>query len=321
MKTQIRLALMVLASASASAFAQGTSPQCAATNEAGRNVFTVVNPAQGAINQQCFLTVMPKPLSANDIAPSRYSASQIQEGNYEIELSGGGGGGGGGSLLNSGGGGSGAVPVKVTRYLSPGVYRLTIGTGGEAGGGTMANGDAMRGSDGNPTSMSNAYTQETVAGFPGAETWAGRRSGYMVASARGNTPGGMSGNADFGGNGEGAKGMGAQSDGGSGGKRDEKGHLIQGAQDGGMLKVAGYTDPGGKAGANGGGGGGGAGYGKGMDGVPARGGATPGTRGGDGFIALRALDPVAQAPVVVPTQIVTPVQAPAPVVLPKKDRG
>jgi hypothetical protein len=76
-----------------------------------------------------------------------------------------------------GGGGYSAVPVTNVRYLNPGVYRLTIGSGGQGGtagpGGERVARSGGRGADGAPTSLSNANTGETVAGFARAESWDG----------------------------------------------------------------------------------------------------------------------------------------------------
>src|SRR6185503_21389389 len=100
-------ALALLTCATTSVFAQD-APQCGPANfDQGRDIFTVVNPASGAVNQQCFLTVQPSG------AAGRYT-----EGNYEILLSGGGGGGGGvatgddRSSAGGGQGGAGAVPAR-----------------------------------------------------------------------------------------------------------------------------------------------------------------------------------------------------------------
>jgi hypothetical protein len=179
MKTA-KLTLMFMACAAAiPALAQNsTDSRCGTTNfDRNQNVFTIANPTPGTANQQCFITVVPK-ASWSGGTPD-LASSQLVEGNYEIALSGGGGGGGGGgpggeterSRTAAGGGGEGgssAPPATVVRYLSPGVYRLTIGSGGQGG---APNGG--RGGDGAPTSLSNAYSSETVAGFSGAESWGG----------------------------------------------------------------------------------------------------------------------------------------------------
>src|SRR4051812_36332120 len=121
MKTAIRLALLALATSSVSAFAQDV-PQCAALFDSATNMFTAKDAPNGATNRQCFLTVMPKDGAMSLESFPRlasYPAPQIQEGTYEILLSGGGGGGGAGAMLNAGGGGAGAVPAKTSQYLTP----------------------------------------------------------------------------------------------------------------------------------------------------------------------------------------------------------
>jgi hypothetical protein len=180
MKTA-KLTLMCLACAAAiPAFAQNTTDShCGTTNfDRNQNMFTIANPNPGTANHQCFITVIPKE-SWSGGTPD-LASSQLVEGNYEVTLSGGGGGGGGGggadreterarTARGTGGeGGGGAVAVTTVRYLKPGVYRLTIGSGGQGG---APNGG--RGGDGAPTSLSNAYSGETVAGFSGAESWDG----------------------------------------------------------------------------------------------------------------------------------------------------
>src|SRR5450759_2120660 len=59
-----------------------------------------------------------------------------------------------------GDGGYGAIPVTTVRYLNPGVYRLTIGSGGQGGtAGPAGQREAYsggHGGDGGPTSLSNA---------------------------------------------------------------------------------------------------------------------------------------------------------------------
>ncbi len=187
MKTA-KLSLMFLACAAAiPAFAQNTpDSRCGSTNyDSSRQVFTITNPTPGMTNQQCFITVVPKTEWIGGMPD--LSTSQLIEGNYDITLSGAGGGGGGGAggehergrseAGNGGDGGQGAVPVTVSRYLNPGVYRLTIGTGGH--GGTAGTGSEHmatsggRGVDGGPSSVSDAYSGQTIAGFPGAESWNG----------------------------------------------------------------------------------------------------------------------------------------------------
>ena len=173
MKTA-KYSLMFLACAAAfPAVAQNTTgPWCGMTNfDGNRNAFTVANGASGTTNQQCFINVVSKE-SWSGGAPD-VANSQFVEGNYQVALSGGGGGGGGGAgggnePSANGEGGFGAVPLNAVRYLKPGVYRLTIGSGGSGG---AANGG--HGADGAPTSLSNANSGETVAGFPRAEFWGG----------------------------------------------------------------------------------------------------------------------------------------------------
>ncbi len=76
--------------------------------------------------------------------------------------------------------------------LTPGVYRLTIGTGGRGGIACPAargepNLEALpggRGEDGNPTGIADAYSGKTIAGFPDAQNWAGPAMRFDVASGR-----------------------------------------------------------------------------------------------------------------------------------------
>jgi hypothetical protein len=188
MKTA-KLTLMFLACAAAiPAFAQNTTDsRCGSTNyDSSRNMFTITNPTPGTATQQCFITVVPKQSWTGGVPA--LSSSQLVEGNYEITLSGGGGGGGGAGDTEhgrhhrteagaGGDGGYGAVPVTTGRYLNPGVYRLTIGSGGQGGtagpAGQRESYSGGRGGDGGPTGLSNAYSGETVAGFPGAQSWDG----------------------------------------------------------------------------------------------------------------------------------------------------
>jgi hypothetical protein len=328
MKSEIRMALLVLASASApAAFAQDT-PQCATFFDNAQQFFTAAGAPDGALNRQCFLTVMPKdgPSSvANFPNLAQYPQPQLMEGTYEIILSGGGGGGGGGGLLASGGGGAGAVPYKTQTYLKPGVYKLTLGTGGRGGAGGFTVGG--NGEDGAPTSMTMAYTNETVAGFRGADTWARapQQTGYMVASSRNVPPPGPDGIiAD----GQGAQGVNGMGSGGSGGilpVRDEYGHrrAERPAQDGAPMPVADIpTGQPGRGGPRDGGGGGGAGFGNGGDGksiVTASNDYQTGTRGGDGFVKLTPIQLAAATPAAAPVQA-----QPEPYVAPrsaKRDRN
>jgi len=185
-----KFVMALLTCATTSVFAQG-SPECESTNlDQGRNIFTVVNPASGAVNQQCFLTVQPAG------AAGRYT-----EGNYEIVLSGGGGGGGGGaagndrSSGNGGQGGADAVPARTNTYLKPGVYRLTMGAGGMGGGSSGSQGSGGNAGNGNPTGIVEAYTGETIAGYPRADQWA-RSDSYQVATGRGGVAGPSSPGSD-----------------------------------------------------------------------------------------------------------------------------
>src|ERR1039458_2391800 len=172
MKNEIRLALLCLAAASAPAFAQNALPQCGSANfDRTQNALPILQPAAGAVNQQCLITVYPQ--GAVPDQARQDPASYLAEGTYVIDLIGGGGGGGGGGGAASkdpsgeggrggggaskdqsgegGGGGAGAAPSRTVQYLSPGVYKLTIGTGGYGG-----SAQGGRTGDGNPTSLTNA---------------------------------------------------------------------------------------------------------------------------------------------------------------------
>ena len=190
MKTA-KLSLMFLACAAAiPAFAQNTpDSNCGMTNfDRNQNMFTIVKPTPGTANQQCFVTVVPKQSWRGGMPD--LTRSELVEGNYEITLAGGGGGGGGGAGIetehgrpearnggNGGNGGHSAVPFTTVRYLSPGVYRLTIGSGGQGGlagpNGEHSAHNGGDGTDGAPSSLADASTGQTVAGFPGAESWNG----------------------------------------------------------------------------------------------------------------------------------------------------
>lgn len=278
MKTAMKArtcALVFLGCASVPAFAQDSVPQCAVTNfDQSRNVFTVINePYPGFVNQQCFLTVVPRqpiPLGTPGSGLPllrEYPAPLMVEGNYVITLSGG-GGGGGSTEEGGGGGGAGAAPSQTTQYLSPGIYRLTIGTGGQGGVACITTQNGGRATDGNPTSISEAYSGQTIAGFPRAEYWAGSPyQPYLVASV-GNTPSQSQPGFDGGG----GVPVGAQSRGGTGGHTDP-GFPLKG-EDGGTLVEIGYPGRPGVGGDNlyrgrsrvFAGGGGGAGYGNGGNG-------------------------------------------------------
>lgn len=257
-----KLAVMVLASAAVPALAQSSLPQCAPTMvDKDQQWFTVANSAPGAVNQQCLLTVVPRGSGALGMRPGQ--PVQLDEGDYLITLTGGGGGGGSGvpvDGIGGGGGGAGAAPSQHRVHLEPGAYRLVIGTGGDGGNSCQSANLRAPGGDGNPTSLMAENSGITVAGFQGAEMWAGRapkRFTYAVASGRRATPPAESDpNADN----SGGKPEGSQSAGGSGITGDQSK-----AQDGGMLRGVALSTPGapGKGDA---GGGGGAGYGNGGDG-------------------------------------------------------
>ena len=173
-----RFTLMFLACAAAMpALAQNTTgSRCGTTNyDRVKDQYTIVTPSS-AVNQQCFITVVPK--ASWPGGPNNAATSEFVEGNYQITWSGAAGGGGGGNTRNSGSGAQDANATSVSRYLSPGVYRVTIGRGGVGGV------DGSDGAAGAPTSLSRA-NGETVAGYPGAENW--------TASNQGATKGGASG--------------------------------------------------------------------------------------------------------------------------------
>lgn len=212
MKHEIRLALLCLATASAPAFAGNASPMCGTTNyNQAQNAYSIVDPAAGAVNQQCFITVYP--VGAMPAQARQDPHSYLAEGKYIIDLVGGGGGGGGGAGSTDGnnggggGGGAGAAPSRTVQYLTPGVYKLTIGTGGYGG---AAQGG--RTGDGNPTSLVNADTGQLVAGFAGADVWTQKSEAAGGAAGGVAAPGGSSGasgQADVATGGNGGASMGA----------------------------------------------------------------------------------------------------------------
>jgi hypothetical protein len=311
MKPSTYLPSLFLAFISVSAMAQNAGPQCGTTNfDKSRKLFTIMNAGAGTVNQQCYFTVY----RASDMpAPARRDPrSMLVEGNYAIEMSGGGGGGGGGASmdLGGGGGGAGAAPLHVVRYLAPGVYKMTIGTGGAGGsanGGFGADPKAVASEDGSPSNVTRANTGELVAGTQGADTWSVRKTARAMDGAGGTAlPGG--------------------SRGGSGGDSGTKSE--DAAQSGGRSQTPGYSGKPGVAGSESNravadaqgtalqrnaGGGGGAGVGTGGDGGTVKGGAVAGkgdlgggggggrggpntaengARGGNGFIRLSALVPI-----------------------------
>jgi len=195
MKNEIRLALLCMAATAAPVFAQNGLSQCGATNlDNTRNIYTVIKPVAGAVNQQCLLTVYPSAAMPDESRSQ--PGSYIVEGTYAIELSGGGGGGGGGAAKDQGGGGggAGAAPSRTVQYLAPGVYKMTLGTGGDGG---SANGG--RTESGNPTSLTRMNTGQLVAGFEGADTWKQRSrasaDGRGGVAAAGGSSGGDGGNS------------------------------------------------------------------------------------------------------------------------------
>ena len=284
MKNEIRLALLCMAGAAVPALAQGNFPECGSSNfDKARALFTVIKPRVDAVNQHCFITVYPT--GAVPAAAKKSPRSYMPEGNYTIELSGGGGGGGGGASGNRGGGGAGAgaIVTKTAHYLSPGVYKLTLGTGGE--GGAAQGGRVL---EGNPSNMINVSTGQLVAGLQGADTWVVRTP---VAHSDGRGGAGSATNAGGGSGGD----SGPRSE-----ERAQSGDVAQGAAGRAGNERAGGTQ------ANAGGGGGGS-LGKGGEGASAgtmrsatagelgggggggRGGlvsSTAGARGGHGFIKI-----------------------------------
>lgn len=315
MKTIKSSIIFIACTAAFSSFAQTPSPQCGATNfDPNRSVFTIINDNAGAVNQQCFVTVHPRDSASPQIA--NFPQSNLVAGNYLIELSGGGGGGAGGASKDKGGGGggAGAAPSRSERYLAPGVYKLTIGTGGDGG---SANGGATE--SGNPTSLTNADNGSLIAGFAGADVWKQR---IQLAQGAGHGGAAKAGGSSGG-------------DGGDSGPRRTESP----AETGGQSQTPGYYGTPGRAGdensqrgqANAGGGGG-ASVGSGGTGESAnrnsvagsgdlgggggggRGGAQTadaGGRGGHGFIKLTLLNPVqvavAKAAPVVPAVVYVPV--------------
>ena len=330
MKNEIRLALLCLATSAAPVFGQDATPPCGFSNfDQSQKIFTVMNPVAGAVNQQCILTVYPR--NEMPSQAQQYPASYLAAGRYAIELTGGGGGGSGGGSTDQGGGGgaAGALPLRTVVNLSPGQYKLTLGTGGE--GGSPYGG---RTGDGNPSSLTNAATGQLIAGFAGADVWRHQ----TVAADHG-------------------EGGAAQSGGGSGGDGGHgDGKSAEVAESGGQLANANNSaipgQPGnesiradqstaGRIHKRHGGGGGGVSVGSGGDGESAngnvlagagdlgggggggRGGentAEAGNRGGHGLIRLTMLEaapPVEeQRPVVVPAE--APPRAYAPPDRPRK---
>jgi OOP family OmpA-OmpF porin len=307
MKNEIRLALLCMAATAAPAMAQST-PQCGSSNyDQSRNSYTIMNPASGAVNQQCFITVYPT--GATPALARQHPASYLIEGSYAIELSGGGGGGGAGAQKDKGGGGggAGAAPSRTNRFLAPGEYKLTIGTGGAGG---IAGGSSSL--NGNPTSIVRASTGQLIAGFAGAD------GATATSSSATSGRGGMGAAGGSTGGGGGDSGMKSEAPAQAGGMSASTGTSMPGQAGSESGRTARTSD--GRAAQANAGGGGGAGVGVGGDGASAniagasqgrQGGgggggsgavrfAGPGATGGNGFIrlALTALapQPVAAAP-------------------------
>jgi outer membrane protein OmpA-like peptidoglycan-associated protein len=296
MRNEIRLALLCLAAASAPAFAQSGSPMCGTTNfDQTQGAFTIVNAAQGVVNQQCFIVVYPS--GAVPPEAQQHPGSYLVEGKYMIDLVGGGGGGGGGGshMQGGGGGGAGAAPSRTVQYLAPGVYKLTIGTGGE--GGSAYGGPTGAG---NPSSLTNVYTGQLIAGFAGADTWTPRSQASGGGAGGIAAPGGSRGGS-----------------GGDSGPRSE-----EAAQAGGASQTPGFAGVPGQAGTESAavgradtragipvqadaGGGGGASIGSGATGGSERvgGAAQAGGQGGPGLIKLTMLEAAPQAIAAAPAPV------------------
>ena len=186
----IKLALAALAGAgagcatapSAHRIAISELPNCFESNyDAQERLFTIkdlndiwADPTKNPANQKCLLTVGP----SEDVA----SAKRLTAGRYTVYLANGGGGGAGGTLQSpihgvagggGGGGGAGAAEVRVTVYLSAGVYKLTIGAGGPGGHDCTpaTNLPGGPGWFGSPSNIVRVATGEVVAGVPGADAY------------------------------------------------------------------------------------------------------------------------------------------------------
>ena len=291
-----RMTLIALACVAAPAFAQSALPMCEEANfDRVQGLFTVINPAPNAINQQCFLTVHPRRASASG---ARSQAPFLREGNYLIEVSGGGGGGSAGAIRDGGGGGggAGALSSKSMGYLAPGVYKLTIGTGGQAIATAMANGSDSVFGDGNPTSLTRASSGELVAGFAGADRWTGRTTLLATPGAGGDMGGSRGGSG-------GDSGPGVEEKAQDGGKQAANVPSVGPGRAGGEVTGA-QANAGGGGGA--GLGAGGDGQSSGLNSAPSgagklgggggggRGGRRdvgPGSAGGNGFIRLSISEP------------------------------
>jgi outer membrane protein OmpA-like peptidoglycan-associated protein len=211
-------------------------------------------------------------------------------------------------------------------YLNPGVYKLTIGTGGDGG---SANGG--RTEAGNPTSLTDASTGALIAGFPGADVWSQRSRAATDGSGGAANLGGSSGGS--GGDKVSATGVKTENSAQAGGASqtpgysgtagpagDESGRSV-GTQNGAMVQ----SNAGGGGGASVGSGGSGqsanttavAGVGGlGAGGGGGRGGLTTadsGSRGGHGFIRLTMAQaaPVPMAVAPAPAPVIVQMPAPA----------
>jgi hypothetical protein len=83
------------------------------------------------------------------------------------------GGGGGGAGHNGGGGGGGEIRFKIPIIVEPGVYPVTVGSGGlgsvDAGGSTLQGGNggsSIFGSSGNPPTVAHLSCSGGQGGFP-----------------------------------------------------------------------------------------------------------------------------------------------------------
>jgi hypothetical protein len=170
-------------------------PDCFAANyDSGSALFTIKNAVGNVVNQQCLLTVLPRPevVSASRRQQSGPSdRSELTAGSYTVYLGAGGGGGAGGTAqaFSGGGGGAGAIESQGTVNLTEGTYKLTIGAGGpggnacvmswpDSGGAGNASGpprpDGTGGGPGwagSPSNMVRVATGEVVMGTPGADMY------------------------------------------------------------------------------------------------------------------------------------------------------
>jgi hypothetical protein len=220
-------------------------PDCFAANyDSGSALFTIKNAVGNVVNQQCLLTVLPRPevVSASRRQPSGPSGrSELTAGSYTVYLGSGGGGGAGGTAqaFSGGGGGAGAIESQGTVNLTEGTYKLTIGAGGpggnacvmswpNSGGAGYASGpprpDGTGGGPGwvgSPSSMVRVANGEVVMGTPGADL-------YVRPSRARNER--MAGKMD----GHGGSGPG-QASGGDGGRAATYGYLSGNPKD--LVKV------------------------------------------------------------------------------------